>query len=375
MKILLVHDFNPFLIGGGVEINTRYLASELQRIGHETIIGYQERFGLGPVPGLKTIPLGNLGSVSNIFKKFDFVVLLGSMSLRPLFVIGAQILIKQKRKFAIYFRTTSAHRPFSERIADLPDLEVDKLDIEMSKIIESPYSIVIANSSAMKNDILKTYSSVKSKEVYIVYPGTVWPKQPRVKQKTRSNKFTFVSVGRLTIDKGLLFLWEAFYRLQKELSGAGFEKKIELKIIGSGELERVLLFLTQEFSLDNSISFYGKIQHNKVFEHMTNGDALVHPALAEPFGNVIVEALGLNLPVIASDFEGPKEILENGKYGKLVPRADSWELKEAMKEIVLNEKAYKDLLKKAKTSGVRNKYNILNQARTLLEIINKEVEK
>lgn len=376
MRILFVHDFNPFLIGGGVEINTRYLAAELQRIGHEVALGYQDRFGVGVIPGLRAIPIGNLESVVNTFKKFDHVVLLGSMSLRPLFLIGSQILMKQKRKFIVYFRATSTHRPFSGRVKELIDLEIDGLDAEMSDVIGSPYSVVVANSLAMKNDLLKIYPRAKSKRIYIIYPGTVWPKRfttVRKTPKTPKDKFVFIYVGRLTVDKGVLFLWEAFYHLYNELSNTSFNKKLELQIIGSGELDTILRFLTKEFSLSDWISFYGKIPHEKVFEYMANGHALVHPAILEPFGNVIVEALGVGLPVISSDFEGPKEILENGKYGRLIPRANSWELKETMKEVVLNKKSYNDLLDKARKSGVRDKYNISNQARTLLDIISKEI--
>lgn len=327
MKILLVHDFNPFLIGGGVEINTRYLASEIQRMDHEVALGYQDQFGIGTIHGLKTIPIGNMEAAVNIFNEFDFVILLGSMSLRPLFLIGSQILIKQKRKFIIYFRSSSLHRPFSERFKYLIDLEVDRLDAEMSDVIASPYSVIVANSSSMRSDLLKMYPVSQSKKIYIVYPGTVWPKNISNARKIIQDKFIFLSVSRLTIDKGVMFLWEAFYHLHNELFSSNFSKKLELKLIGSGELDRTLRFLTEEFSLSRSISFYGKIQHDKVFEHMSTSHALVHPALLEPFGNVIVEALGMGLPVIASDFEGPREILENGKYGKLIPRVNTWKLK------------------------------------------------
>ncbi len=368
MKILLVHDYNPFWVGGGVETNTRYLASELQRMGNEVALGHQDKFGTGTISTLKTIPMANKESVVNTFKEFDYVILIGSMSLKPLFLIGAQILIKQKRKFIIYFTSSSLHRPFSERIKDLTDLEVDRLDAEMFDVIASPYSVVVAISSAMRVDLLKMYSVPQSKKIYILYPGTVWPKSV-YRGKLDHDKFTFISVGRLTIDKGYMFLWEAFYHLYNELSSSDFNKKIELKVIGSGVLDRTLRFLTEEFSLSHSISFYGKVEHSEVFKHMATSHTLVHPALLEPFGNVIVEALGLGLPVIASDFEGPKEILENGKYGKLVPRANTWELKETMKEIVLNEKHYVDLVNKANKSEVRDKYSISNQACTLIDII------
>ena len=246
------------------------------------------------------------------------------------------------------------------------------MDAEMSDVISSPYSIVVANSSAMRNDLLKMYPDSKSKKIYIVYPGTVWPKNLSSERKEFQDKFVFISVGRLTIDKGHVFLLEAFYHLHNELIGLNCCKKVELKLIGSGELDKTLRFLVNEFSLSNSVFFHGKIQHDKVFEHMSRSHVLVHPTLLEPFGNVIVEALGMGLPVIASDFEGPKEILENGKYGKLIPRLNTWKLKEVMKEIVLNKKYYDDLVNKANESQVRSIYSVSNQARAIIDIIIKE---
>ena len=43
---------------------------------------------------------------------------------------------------------------------------------------------------------------------------------------------------------------------------------------------------------------------------------------SESFGNVIVEAMNLNIPIIATDCGGPREILEDGKWGELVPIGD-----------------------------------------------------
>lgn len=55
---------------------------------------------------------------------------------------------------------------------------------------------------------------------------------------------------------------------------------------------------------------------------MQAGDIFVLPSLAEPFGLVILEAMSLGRPVIATDAGGPKEIVEKGKTGLLVPPSD-----------------------------------------------------
>ncbi|MCY2974584.1 MAG: glycosyltransferase family 4 protein [Planctomycetota bacterium] len=65
----------------------------------------------------------------------------------------------------------------------------------------------------------------------------------------------------------------------------------------------------------------------------TNGIALVHPALSEGFGLVLLEAMTLGTPVIACDASGPMEILNGGQGGIVVPRGNASELAMAIDRI------------------------------------------
>jgi glycosyltransferase involved in cell wall biosynthesis len=69
------------------------------------------------------------------------------------------------------------------------------------------------------------------------------------------------------------------------------------------------------------------------------GDVFVLPSLAEPFGLVILEAMALGRPVIATDAGGPREIVEEGVTGLLVPPSDPPALAAAIRKLLADRQA------------------------------------
>lgn len=77
-----------------------------------------------------------------------------------------------------------------------------------------------------------------------------------------------------------------------------------------------------EKGLQNTVRFLG--YRDDVPEIVNSLDILVHAStIPEPFGRVILEGMALGRPVIATDFGGPAEIIENGVSGILVPAGDA----------------------------------------------------
>jgi glycosyltransferase involved in cell wall biosynthesis len=66
-------------------------------------------------------------------------------------------------------------------------------------------------------------------------------------------------------------------------------------------------------------------------------DLMVLPSLAEPFGLVLVEAMSLGRPVVATNAGGPREVVEDGVTGLLVPPADPPALAAAITRLLLDE--------------------------------------
>ncbi|MFC1678607.1 glycosyltransferase [Elusimicrobiota bacterium] len=136
------------------------------------------------------------------------------------------------------------------------------------------------------------------------------------------NDIIIGTTSRLVKHKGHKFLFEAVKAVVKRFPN------VKLWVIGSGTEETALRRLSSELKMDKHIVFMGL--RNDVPRLMKAMDVFVQPALDEPFGITIVEAMFSGLPVIATNVGGIPEIVENGETGILVPPADSVGLADAV---------------------------------------------
>ncbi|WP_242928864.1 glycosyltransferase [Pontibacter vulgaris] len=144
-----------------------------------------------------------------------------------------------------------------------------------------------------------------------------------------------VAVGRLTQAKDFANLINAFKLVSQN-------QDVSLLILGEGQLRKELEALIKRLSLEKSVFLLGYIESPSYF--IKRASVLVVSSKYEGFGNVIVEALGVGTPIVSTNCPGgPSEILENGKYGKLVPVGNSEMLSSAILE-TLNAKHDADFL-------------------------------
>lgn len=117
----------------------------------------------------------------------------------------------------------------------------------------------------------------------------------------------FLFVGRVTKDKGVDELFEAFARLQKTFP----DRKLHLGILGN--TEEGYETNVNELDNDESYSFYGR--HENVHDYVKDAHAVVLPSYHEGMANVLLEAAACGRPVIASLIPGCKETFEDGITG------------------------------------------------------------
>ena len=123
-----------------------------------------------------------------------------------------------------------------------------------------------------------------------------------------------VAVGSLKPAKAYRDLLEAMARLRERVDA-------RLLVIGEGPLRGELEAARGALGLDEAVRFAGFRADPAPL--VRRADLFVLSSRWEGFGNVIVEALGCGVPVVATDCEsGPREILDGGRHGTLAPVAD-----------------------------------------------------
>ena len=180
-------------------------------------------------------------------------------------------------------------------------------------------------SNEMKNSILKEFQ-IKKKGVVIPYGASLAIEKPRAKEK---KDLVVMSVGRLVEQKDFTTLIHAFEKTAQRVSNC------RLVIIGEGPMRKELEALIRKKKLSRKIKMVG--WKNNSSSWVAKSDIFVLSSKREGFPYVMLDALAQGRPVISTNAPfGPKEILQGGKYGVLVPVGDADRLAAAMESLLTN---------------------------------------
>ena len=145
-----------------------------------------------------------------------------------------------------------------------------------------------------------------------------------------------LAIGRMKKVKDFSTLLSAFARLLAQ-------RPAKLIVLGEGRLQPKLLSLAQRLRITEHVDFPGFVENPYAF--LSKADLFVLSSRYESLSNVLIEALACGCPVVSTDCPfGPREILEGGRLGPLVPVGDSEALAGAMAS-VLDEPPRRDVLR------------------------------
>ncbi len=153
-----------------------------------------------------------------------------------------------------------------------------------------------------------------------------------VKRIFDHDTITIGCVKSLSFKYGIEFLLDAFAIIKEKLSN----RKIKLLLVGDGILKNTLIEKAKRLKIEQDVLFYGAVTHSKVPELYNMIDIAVFPSVWESFGVSNLEAAACEIPQVASNIGGFKEIIKDGVTGFLVEPENPVAIAEKVIELIDN---------------------------------------
>ncbi|MGN7241043.1 glycosyltransferase [Priestia megaterium] len=173
---------------------------------------------------------------------------------------------------------------------------------------------IIAQCKSMKDDITSFFHISKDKVIHIYNPldlEKINANKSIEENPYNADNINILAVGRLTHQKGFDILLEAFKVVTKQVPNT------HLTILGEGGLKEDLLRKVEELNIAKQVSIVDF--KSNPYPYYYYADTYVLSSRWEGFPNTLLEALACGTKVVAIDCKsGPKEILQDNKYGILV---------------------------------------------------------
>lgn len=181
-----------------------------------------------------------------------------------------------------------------------------------------------------------------------------------------ADRWHFVTVGRIDANKGHRFVLEAL----AELVHRRGMPQLLWHVVGQGPAVPELQRQAAELNLTDHVVWEG-FQANP-FPLYRASRLLVLSSLTEGLPNVLLEAMACGTPVLSTDCpSGPREILDNGRCGRLVPPGDSRALADAIADAVTRPEAWQASVAPAR-QRIREAYSV-EQSVAAVETLLQEV--
>lgn len=188
------------------------------------------------------------------------------------------------------------------------------------------YSI-IAQSSGMKEDLIKNLKIEESKVTVISNPVYNFTSQTIVQRNSKPHNENILFIGRLTEAKGLNYLLEIFQIALRS------QPNLHLTIVGTGELQQKFQDQIIKLGLTKSINLKG--HQTDLSFYYENAKATVLTSIREGFPNVLIESISYGTPVISFDCpSGPKDIIIPRVNGILVEHLNVNEFARSIIDVV-----------------------------------------
>ena len=149
--------------------------------------------------------------------------------------------------------------------------------------------------------------------------------------------FQLLSVGRLAAPKGYAILIAAVALLRER------GRNVRLTLVGEGPQRALLEELIARHGLGDVVRLTGALNHERVMDYYQASDAFVLSSFLEGVPVVLMEAMAMELPCVATWVTGIPEIIESGLEGLLVPPASASAIADAVGRLMDDPAAARQL--------------------------------
>ncbi|MFP4309307.1 MAG: glycosyltransferase family 4 protein [Desulfococcaceae bacterium] len=183
--------------------------------------------------------------------------------------------------------------------------------------------------------------------------------------------YRLMTVARIVPKKGLPTVYDALRRLR--------DRGVEFRhtLIGDGDDRDEILRIIRKLKMDDWCQWAGALPHEKVLDHYRRSDLFVLGCRVAKNGdrdgipNVLVEAMAMNLPVVATNISAIPELVVRGRTGLLVPPENPEALADAVVRL-LTDAALRERVVPAARERVRERFDNRRLIRDLAEIYRRE---
>ena len=326
----------PSLRGGGAERVMLDLASGLSDRGIrvDLVLVKAEGDYLSQVPkGLRLIDLNSHRTLASLMKLVAYVrrerpaVLLSTLAEANVMALVAKLLLRGRLRVVTRIANT-----YSEELA-IGSFK-HRQALRLLKLLLPMADSIVAVSQGVADDLRELIPAVSHK-ITTIYNPVVRPELAEQAAAPVSHSWfksecapVILSAGRLTAVKDHATLLRAFAEVRRL-------RPARLVILGVGPERENLLELADGLNVSQHVDLPG-FDVNP-FAYMSRASVFVLSSRYEGFPNVLVQAMACGTPVVSTDCRsGPREILEDGKWGHLVPVGDWRAMAEAIMDTLDN---------------------------------------
>ena len=356
MKIAMVSPYD-FTWPGGVTVHVSQLARELERSGHEVQVlaphspSRECQDGDLLVPLGRSVPLPSNGSIARV-------------SLSVWLARRIRALLQREQYDVIHL-----HEPMAP-ILPLTVLEYSNTVnvgtfhacrnrqhlYRMSRPVIKRWRSRLHGSIAVSPAAMRYVSEAFPGEYEIIPNGidvdhfsqraVPWPQY-------QDGKTNLIFVGRLEKRKGLRYLLEAYGKLKWDMPD------LRLIVVGPGTPDKDSYHVLSSQNLQD-VEFVGRVPYEDLPRYYASADIFCSPATGgESFGIVLLEAMSAGKPIVASDIEGYRGVMQHGIQGRLFQNKSVESLASELQTLILDPDLRRKMGQQGRTTAPQYRWQVV----------------